>query len=97
MLEHVREFMRSERETIIIYSDADDTASIFTRNVKLANKLGKMAEEHDEVKITTDDGYSLEVELPKRLIKVNAPRRKLEDEQKARLAARLATARRENW
>lgn len=92
MLEHAKTFSRPERETVILYSDADDTASIFTRNVALANKLAKMAEEHDEVKVTLDDGYSVEFELPKRLVSIRAPRT-LSDEQRERAIAQLAAAR----
>ena len=37
-----------ERETIILYSEADDTASVYTHNAKLIEKLKRLAEKHPD-------------------------------------------------
>ena len=41
---------REERETIILYTEADDRAEVYTHNKKMINRLAKLcAERPDEV------------------------------------------------
>ena len=64
-----------ERETIITYNEAEDTASVYTMNKHLQRKLSQMAQEcPDSVKHSRDfpDG-GVEYIVPKKSIRVNKP------------------------
>ena len=83
-----------ERETCINYSYGDDTASVYTFDRKLQNKLNKLAKDRTDVIIVKNDGESTEYELPKSFIKVSPPRQvNYTEEQRAAMAERLAAAR----
>ncbi len=82
-----------ERETVITFNEAEDTAHVFTYN--------KTWQRHCEKKLglkpTMDNGYGgREYELPKKRIRPPRPprpSRTLSEEAKAKLATRLAKAR----
>ena len=66
---------KAERETIILFSEADSTATVYTFNTKLKNKLGKLSESHPgKVKlISQDEVGSVTCCVPKNLITVRVP------------------------
>jgi hypothetical protein len=66
---------KAERETIILFSEADSTATVYTFNTKLKNKLGKLSESHPgKVKLISQDKMgSVTYSIPKNLITVRTP------------------------
>jgi hypothetical protein len=74
-----------ERETILLFNEAEDKADVTTYNAALIRKLGRLAEERPrEIKLVgvNDDG-GCRYEIPKGWIKVNATMN-LTDEEKQR-------------
>lgn len=62
-----------ERETIILFNEAEDAAEISTYNRRLQHKLDSLVKEYpDEVKQTKRGAFGL-LHLPKRLIAVHKP------------------------
>lgn len=87
------EFLKTERETIINFNEADDTASVYTHNRAIQNKLNKLRDEYDIEVADAGDGWT-EYMVPKKWIKVAPPRQvNYTDEQRAAMAERLAAAR----
>ena len=81
-----------EKETIICFNEADKTASVATFNKRLINKLDKLCEERPkDIRNTCNilSGGSLmrRYELPKKWVKVSAPR-VMSDEQKQAMRER---------
>lgn len=78
-----------ERETIILFNEAEATASVYTYNGALKRKLSGLCEARPtEARQTKDDGRGgLTFEVPKRWVKVNA-NRILTAEQKEERAER---------
>lgn len=77
-----------ERETIITYNNAENTANCFTLSLPVRRRLLQLAEEYpDEVHINKQEEDMIDVDIPKRWVKIRPPRR-LSDEQKAALAER---------
>lgn len=81
-----------ERETIITLNDSDDTASVYTAQRRMLNRLKKLSGakliesgEHDGTPWAT-------YQLPARLVTLRAART-LTDTQRASLATRAAHAR----
>lgn len=81
-----------ERETIILFNEAEATASVYTYNGVLKRKLtGLCAERPQEARQTKDDGRGgLTFEVPKRWIKVNAGIVLTEEQRRARAEAARA-------
>ena len=77
-----------EQETILNYNEAENTASVYTHNVALMNKLRGLMEEYPEVKLIRQAHDMLEVEVPKKWIRVSPPRR-ISEETKAANSKRL--------
>ena len=65
-----------EKETIILWNEAEKTASIYTHNAALQEQLAALCESHPEqVRRTEDNGHGgLTFELPKKWLKVTPPR-----------------------
>lgn len=65
-----------EKETIILWNEAEKTASIYTYNEALKAQLsGLCATQAEKVRQTGDNGYGgLTFELPKKWLKVTPPR-----------------------
>ena len=77
-----------ERETIITYNNAENTANCFTLRLPVRRRLLQLAEEYpDEVHINKQEEDMIDVDIPKSWVKIRPPRR-LSDEQKAALAER---------
>ena len=89
-----------EKETIITYNESPDAAEVFTYNSALMRKLDKLCEGYPEqvtcLKVNNTNGaVSKEYTVPRRWIKVNAPKkgRELTEEERAAMAERLRLAR----
>lgn len=51
-----RNVPREERETILLFNEAEDTATIYTFNTDLKRRLAKFADNHPDLcKLTVDD------------------------------------------
>lgn len=74
-----------ERETIIRFDDSENVASIYTCNSTLKSKLDKLMSERTGISIVSEDEYSKTYILPKKWVKVVAPRI-LSDEQRSKMA-----------
>ena len=85
---------REERETIILYTEADDRAEVYTNNKKMINRLAKLyAERPDEVeKIREADTGAVTYTVPRDWIRV-VPKRRVSEEYRAAAAERLAALR----
>ena len=77
-----------ERETIINFNEAEAIAGIYTHNVALSNKLLKLSQTEPELRIIRQTEDMLEVEVPKKWIRVSPPK-KLSKETRQKMAARL--------
>lgn len=76
-----------EQETIILFNEAEKTASVYTHNRAFLRKLEKLAEDRpDDCRLKRKDPENRAAEyiVPKKWIKINAPRQ-LSEEEKARL------------
>lgn len=86
-----------ERETIINYNQGEDTASVYTYDPRLVNRMTKLAQERPNeckpLKVGEIENYG-EWIVPKSWITVRPPmKRNLTDEQKATAVERLRAAR----
>ena len=85
---------RIEQETIILFNEAESTATIETHNGRLKRKLDRLAAERpNEATAQNGNDDARNYTVPKRWVTVNAPR-VMSDEQKAICAERLAEQRR---
>ena len=83
-----------ERETIINYNNEDATATVYTYHKALQNKLNKLVGSNPNISILRQDDESVTYVVPKKWIKVQPPRQlNYTDEQRAEMAARLASYR----
>jgi len=77
-----------EKETIITLNEADKTADIEVFNARLMREIRKAVEAYpDEVTIKEGSDGSFRVTLPRKWIKIRAPR-VLTDEQRAAMIER---------
>lgn len=81
-----------ERETIFIYNQAERECILCTHDPALVRKMDKFIENGEAITtIASEDGYR-EYSFTKKAIKVRFPK-KLTDEKRAELAARMKAAR----
>ncbi len=73
-----------ERETIISFNEAEATATIYTHNAALVNKLEKIRQNNPLIIEVAQDEHSRTYNLPKAWIKVRPPRN-ISDEQRDRM------------
>ena len=76
-----------ERETIIVFNEADDTAIVDTCNKGWINKLDKLVASSPKIIEGRTDEFGKRYLLPKSWIKVRAPR-ELSDEERLKLKQR---------
>ncbi len=66
-----------ERETVILYNEAEQTASVYTHSPALCRKLEALARERPEecrLERTGHEGQAAEYIIPKGWVKVKPPR-----------------------
>lgn len=85
------ELSKFERETIIVYNEGDPTASVFTHNRALKNKLAKLAVETNECEKDWENAEAVDYIIPKSWVKIVKPR-VLSEEQKQAAAERIKRA-----
>ncbi len=81
---------KEERETIICYNEAEQTASVYTHNRALRRKLEQLAQERPtecRLEKISCDGQAVDYIVPKQWVKVNAGRQ-LTEGQRAALVER---------
>ena len=81
-----------EKETIINYNEAESSAIIYTHNVALRNKLLKLSQTETDLCIIRQGMDMIEVEVPKKWIRVNPPR-KLSEQTRLELKERMLALR----
>lgn len=66
----------TERETIVLYSEAEAAASVYTHNTALCRQLaGLCAAYPEQVRQAGDNGHGgLSFELPKKWVRITPPR-----------------------
>ncbi|MCD7802553.1 MAG: immunoglobulin [Clostridiales bacterium] len=77
-----------ERETVILYNEEEQTASVYTHSKALCRKLKTLAQERPEecrLERTGHEGQAAEYIVPKAWVKVN-PGRRISDAQREALA-----------
>lgn len=79
------ELTKYERETIILFNDAEQTATICTANKSLQNRLDRFCSENQTIYVVSEDEPFKKYNLPKKWIKVNMPH-KISEERRAKLA-----------
>lgn len=81
-----------EQETVVLFNEAEPTASIYTYNGALKRKLASLCDTRpSEAKQTQDDGRGgLTFEVPKRWVKVNAGMILTEEQRQTRAEAARA-------
>ena len=85
---------RIEQETVILFNEAESTATIETYNGRLKRKLDRLATERpNEVTAQNGNDGARKYTVPKRWVTVNSPR-VMSEEQKAICTERLAEQRR---
>ena len=83
-----------EKETIILFNEAEDTAEVETFNARLLGQLRKVENCEDVVCEKSEKGYGVYV-VPKTMIKIRAPKQLSEKEkERARNQAKEMTAKR---
>lgn len=70
-----------EKETIIIFNQADSEAIVTTYSKGLMRKLRAYASEYEEITCVSDNGEYAEYTIPKKLVAVRKPRNISEDER----------------
>lgn len=87
------QYSRYEQETIILFNEEQKTATVETYNMKMKNKLLRMAtDKPEQVQITLDDGQRIKAIIPKKWIRVSSPRF-MSDEQRKIASERMANMR----
>lgn len=69
---------KEERETIVLFNEAEDIATIYTFNTNLKRRLAKFADSHPDLcRLTVDDteygSVTYEIQKSRVSIRLNAP------------------------
>lgn len=59
---------RQERETVIIYNEADDTATVSTVSAVTKRKMAKLMQKDQNIRCVYNDGITATYELPKKQV-----------------------------
>lgn len=81
-----------EKETIIIFNEAEDTATIDTYNKPLISRMEKLIDKYPDSIEASKTIYGNTYVIPKKWLKVSPPRL-LSEESERRRAANMALAR----
>jgi hypothetical protein len=77
-----------EKETIILWNEAEKTAEVYTCSKSMMRKMDELAEKSPTVQRTEETEYSKTYILPKKYVKVVLPRQ-LSDETKRKMRLRM--------
>lgn len=84
-----------EKETVILFNDAEETAEVYTCNNALIRRLDVFSQNNVLVNLIKEDEFSKTYNLPKKWVKVQKPRfyteetrQKMKDNAKAVLHKR---------
>jgi hypothetical protein len=85
----MRSLTRAEQETIVVFNEEEPQASVYTYNRSLKKNLRELSEKFPQnVTLERKDGWGGETFLiPKKWVKVRAPRVVTEEERKKKAAA----------
>lgn len=75
---------KTERETIILFNEAETTATVYTCNTQVKNRLKELSLKSSEVYRENGDEYSQTYVIPKKIIRFGLPRELSEDQKKKR-------------
>lgn len=78
-----------ERETVIIFSDADDTAILDTASPVMMRRMDKLCSRSDDINRVSGGELWARYVFPKKLISVRIPRQ-LSESQRSELASRAS-------
>ena len=85
---------KEEQETVILYDNANKTASVYTCDRSLIKKLTKLMASKDDITLERQDDESATFIVPRKWIKVQPPKQvNFTEEQRALAAERLRQAR----
>ena len=79
---------KGERETIILFNEAESTATVYTCNTQIKNRFKELSLKSSEVYRENEDKYSQTYVIPKKIIKFSLPR-ELSENQKRERALKL--------
>lgn len=85
-----------ERETIIVFNEAEKIAYVSTYNSRFKRRIQDIAERFPvDVKLNVQDDDYIDCEMPKSMIKINPPKQLSDDARKAisERASRMASER----
>lgn len=77
-----------EKETVIIFNEAEPTASVSTLNPALLRRLQQLSQEYDGIQLIRSDCYGAEYEIPKSLVSIRKPRQ-ISEELKTQLSEHM--------
>lgn len=80
---------KTEQETFICFNEEETLAQVETCNAALKRKLDKLCQRNSEIVLLRQDEYSKTYRLPKKWVKIHAPR-VLSEEQKTKQREILA-------
>ena len=82
---------RYEAETIILYNQAEQTASVYTHDPKLKDKLKRLSEKHQEriIYITENENGGVTYVVPKKCVQIREP---VSEERRKAASERAKTA-----
>ena len=81
----------AERETVILFNDGEDTAIVETCARKWKNRMRALCSQNAECSLIFEDEHCERYLIPKKLVKIQKPRR-LSEEQRQKLRERALNA-----
>lgn len=76
-----------EKETVILFNDAEETAEIYTCNNALIRKLDVFCSKTRQISRIKEDEYSKTYTLPKKFVTIRFPK-EMSEEKRKELSAR---------
>ena len=82
---------RYEEESIILYNEAEQTASVYTHDPKLKEKLKRLSEKHPQriIYITENENGGVTYVVPKKCVQIREP---VSEERRKAASERAKTA-----
>lgn len=78
---------KHEKETIILFNEEESTATVYTYNERLRNRLAEFATKSNDCTLDREGEGFAQYVIPKRWVKVNMPRQ-YSEEQRQKMAER---------